>query len=145
MPFDARARFVPVSLALLFVAAVLQAGGQQPAPVEDLAHPQNTNAGIYAFTGHCATCHDTGKDGAEDRYTLVRHTPEDVLASITTGSMARYAAGLSEFEKRAVAVYVGGRPLGAAAAGDAAHMKNHCGSATPFTPFTGSEWNGWGA
>jgi hypothetical protein len=27
--------------------------------------------------------------------------------------MARYALGLSEFEKRVVAVYVGGRPLGA--------------------------------
>jgi hypothetical protein len=25
-----------------------------PVPVQDLSHPQNTNAGIYAFTGHCA-------------------------------------------------------------------------------------------
>ena len=77
-------------------------------------------------------------------YRLVRHTPEDVLASITTGSMAQYAEGLSEFEKRVVAVYVGGRPLGASAAGDASQMKNRCEARPAFTPFKGSEWNGWG-
>jgi hypothetical protein len=38
-----------------------------------------------------------------------------VLASITTGSMAQYAQAMTDFEKRVVAVYVGGRPLGAAA------------------------------
>jgi polyvinyl alcohol dehydrogenase (cytochrome) len=115
-----------------------------PAPVQDLAHPQNTNAGIYAFTGHCASCHDTGKDGATDRYALNRHTPEEVLASITTGSMAQYARSMSEFEKRVVAVYVGGRPLGAAATGDASQMKNRCESRPAFDPLKGPAWNGWG-
>ena len=60
-----------------------------------------------------------------------------MLASITTGSMARYAQGLTEFEKRVVAVYVGGRPLGAAATGDASQMKNRCASRPPFEPFEG--------
>src|SRR5690348_12632124 len=90
---------------------VIHAQAQPPAP--ELAHPQNTNAAIYAFTGRCASCHDTGKDGATDRYALNRFTPEEVLASISTGSMAKYADGLMDFEKRVVAVYVGGRPLGA--------------------------------
>src|SRR6185295_15049533 len=103
-----------VGLAFLTVIAV---GGQPPAPAPpDLTHPQGTNAGIFAFTGRCASCHDSGTNGAQDRYTLNRRTPEEVLASIVTGSMAQYAQGLSEFEKRVVAVYVGGRPLGAAAA-----------------------------
>ena len=92
----------------------------------------------------CAGCHDAGNDGARDRYALNRHTPEEVLASITTGSMARYAQGLTEFEKRVVAVYIGGRPLGAAATGDASQMKNGCASRPPFEPFKGSAWNGWG-
>ena len=117
---------------------------QPPAPAQDLAHPQNTNAGIYAFTDRCARCHDAGTDGAQDRYSLNRRTPEEVLAAITTGSMARYAQGLTDFEKRVVAVYVGGRPLGAAATGDASAMKNACPSRAPFEPFKGSEWNGWG-
>jgi polyvinyl alcohol dehydrogenase (cytochrome) len=119
----------------------------QPSPpvlVQDLGHPQNTNAGIYAFTGHCASCHDTGKDGATDRYALNRHTPEEVLASMTTGSMAQYAKSMSEFEQRVVAVYVGGRPLGAAATGDGSQMKNRCESRPVFAPLKGSEWNGWG-
>src|SRR5689334_1687503 len=124
----------------VLVGAVTLGAGQPPAPAEDLQHPQGTNAGIFAFTGHCATCHDTGKDGAADRYTLnVRRTPEEVLASITTGSMAQYARDLSEFQKRVLAVYVGGRPLGAAALGDASQMKNRCESRPAFEPFKGSE------
>ena len=128
--------------ALLLAVVVGQV--QAPPPPQDLAHPQNTNAGIYAFTGRCASCHDTGKDGASDRYALNRHTPEQVLASMTAGSMAPYAQGLTEFEKRVVAVYIGGRPLGAADAGDASRMKNVCSTRRPFQPFAGSEWNGWG-
>ena len=123
----------------------LQQPPQAPAaPQQDMAHPQNTNAGIYAFTSHCAGCHDTGKEGASDRHALNRHTPEQVLASITTGSMAQYATAMTDFEKRVVAVYVGGRPLGAAASGDASQMKNRCVSRPAFEPSKGSEWNGWG-
>jgi len=125
-------------LGLLVAASV--AGAQAPAP--DLAHPQNTNAGIYAFTSRCSRCHDSGT-GA-DRYALNRHTPEEVLASITTGSMAEYAQDWSEFEKRVVAVYVGGRPLGASATGDALQMKNRCESHPPLAPSQKSGWNGWG-
>jgi mono/diheme cytochrome c family protein len=107
-----------VALAALFTAAPLHA--QPPASIQDLAHPQGTNAGIFAFTGRCATCHDAGKGGATDRYALNRHTPEEVLASITPGSMAQYAQGLTEYEKRVGAVYVGGRPLAYALERDAA-------------------------
>lgn len=122
-----------------------QPAAQPPRPAEDLAHPQGTNAAIFAFTGRCAACHDSRRDGAPDRYALNRLTPEEVLASITTGSMARHAEGLSEYEKRVVAVYVGGRPLGAAASGDASQMKNICASRPAFTPAgTAANWNGWG-
>jgi polyvinyl alcohol dehydrogenase (cytochrome) len=131
-----------------FALGLLAAPGvrAQPAAVlnHDMAHPQGTNAGIFAFTGRCAGCHDTHKDGAGDRYALARHTPEEVLASITTGKMARYAEGLTEYEKRVVAVYVGGRPLGAAASGDAAQMKNRCLSNAIFNPTIAGGWNGWG-
>jgi polyvinyl alcohol dehydrogenase (cytochrome) len=132
-----------VQAALLIALSLSMPRAQVPATEQDLEHPQGTNAGIYAFTGHCAGCHDTGRGGATDRYTLNRHTPEEVLASITTGSMAKFAAGLTEFEKRVVAVYVGGRPLGSATAGHASAMKNRCERGTPFNPSTGS-CNGWG-
>src|SRR4051812_30113563 len=116
----------------MFVLATAGALAQAAQPAQDLEHPQGTNAGIFAFTRDCASCHDTGRNGATDRYTLNRHTPEEVLASITTGSMAPYAKSMTEFEKRVVAVYVGGRPLGAASAGDASQMKNRCESRPAF-------------
>src|SRR5262249_40921390 len=133
-------------VAVPFLSIAL-AAAQPPnaAPAQDLQHPQNTNAGIYAFTGRCATCHDSGRDGATDRYALNRFTPEQVLTSITTGSMKQYAEGLSEFEKRVVAVYVGGRPLGANDAGDAAKMRNRCEAPRPFAPAGDADWSGWGA
>lgn len=127
------------------IGSIAVAAAQAPAPVQDLAHPQGTNAGIFAFTGNCATCHDNGKGGAPDRYALNSRTPEDVLEKMSSGPHADYARTLTEFQKRVVAVYVGGRPLGASAAGDASAMKNRCAAAAPFRPFSGSEWNGWGA
>ncbi len=133
-----------VRLALLVPAAAWQVGAQAPMPSQDMEHPQGTNAGIYAFTGRCASCHDARADGAPDRYLLNRRTPEEVLASMTTGTMARYANGLTDYEKRVVAVYVGGRPLGSAATGDASLMKNRCESRRSFQPSPGGAWNGWG-
>jgi len=58
--------------------------------------------------------------------------------------MAPHATAMSEFEKSVVAVYVGGRPLGAAALGDASQMKNRCESRPAFEPSRSSAWNGWG-
>lgn len=133
-----------LATAAVWLAVVAHPHGQAAAPIQDMNHPQGTNAGIFAFTANCATCHDSGRDGAPDRYTLNRHTPEDVLATMAKPSHAKHAAGLSEFTKRVVAVYVGGRPLGAAATGDASTMKNGCSPRAPFEPFKGSEWNGWG-
>ena len=81
----------------LGVVAAARAQGQAPAPAQDMEHPQGTNAGIFAFTGNCASCHDTGKDDAPDRYALNRRTPEEVLAKITTGAHARPRHRLTEF------------------------------------------------
>ena len=139
-----RGRLLCLALLAVMAGATAFLAAQPPAPTQDLAHPQGTNAGIFAFTGRCATCHDNGTNGAQNRYTLNRRTPEEVLASITSGSMAQYAQGLSEFEKRVLAVYVGGRPLGAAATGDAAQMKNRCEARPAFDSSKGASWNGWG-
>lgn len=135
-----------VSAFALAATAASHAHAQAPSlTTGDLQYPQGTNAGIFAFTAKCASCHDTGMDKAPDRYALNRHTPEEVLAKITAGPHAAHATGLTEWQKRVTAVYVGGRPLGSAATGDASAMRNRCEAGPAFTPFTGSEWNGWGA
>ena len=74
-------------LALTPLGSHAQAPGPVGQPDLDI---RKYEAGIFAFTGHCASCHDTGKNGAANRAELVKRTPEDVLASITSGSMAQY-------------------------------------------------------
>ena len=109
---------------------------------QDLTHPQGTNAGIFGFTGHCGSCHDSGKGG--DRYALNKFTPEQVYEKMTTGSMAPYAKGLDEYTMKVIAVYVGGRPFGSAKEGEASAMKNQCAAHTPMTdPSKSPSWNGW--
>jgi polyvinyl alcohol dehydrogenase (cytochrome) len=109
----------------------------------DPEHPQNTARAIYLFAEHCSRCHDTSGKAAPDRYTLNSHTPEEILATLTSGSMAQFAKGLTDMEVRYIAVYLGGRPLGAAAVGDIGAMKNAC----PAKPLGAAEkvgdWNGW--
>ena len=72
-------------------------------------------------------------------------TPEAILDAITTGSMALNADGLSDTQKRMLAEYITDRPLGAAQAGQASAMKNHCAAKPLGNPLTGPSWNGWGA
>ena len=141
-------RFFPIpSMKTILLFAVLSgvgilAFGQQD---DDLTHPQGTNLGIHTFSGKCAPCHDTGKGGAPDRYSLNRNTPEEVYASMTSGTMAEFAKGLSELEIRVVAVYVGGRPFGSAREGDASLMPNQCSAHPPLSDdLKTSSWNGWG-
>ena len=97
-----------VIVVAMWIVAAARAFAQAPSlTTGDLQHPQGTNAGIFAFTARCASCHDNGTAKAPDRYTLNRHTPEEVLATITTGPHASHAAGLTEWQKRVMAVYVG--------------------------------------
>ncbi len=120
-------------------------GPDQASLTQESAHAQGTNLGIFTFTGRCATCHDTHQNGAPDRYSLNRFTPEQVLEKMTTGSMAQYAKGLTDIEKRVVSVYVGGRPFGSVQEGEASAMKNRCASPAPLAdPSKGPMWNGWG-
>ena len=53
-------------------------------------------------------------------------TPERILESITTGSMKSYVDGLNDGQKRRVAEFMSGRPMGSSKAGNAANMPNKC-------------------
>ena len=128
---------------LSVVLFALRCFAQQP-PVPDPAHPQNTARGIYLFAERCAGCHDTHKNSAPDRYTLNSRTPEDILVLLTTGSMAQFTKGLTDMEVRYLAVYLGGRPLGSAATGNAAAMKNACPVKMLGDVNSAADWNGWG-
>src|SRR5689334_12930464 len=104
------------------------------------------NDGAALFKTYCAMCHDgPAADAQAPRLdTLRRLTAEQVLAALERGSMRARAAERSRAQRRALATYVSGRPLGAA---DSAMPKSaFCSGTTAPPPSTsvGPSWNGWG-
>ena len=99
------------------------------------------------FINKCMNCHQIAKSSgrAPSRETLMKLTPEAVYMALSKGPMAEQAKDLTDDEKRAMAGFLGGRPMGSTEAGDAKNMPNHCAASSPvgdleLTP----SWNGWG-
>ena len=149
----------PIRICLLFATVLLfpsttRLGAQQPGQ-PPLVGPQARMAAQVVFNKNCATCHQNVKvsadetstktNGAPSTETLGQMTPEAIYAALTSGPMVQQASGLTNDEKRIVAEFFGGRPLGSAEAGDAKHMTNHCSANSPMgNPGASASWNGWG-
>lgn len=106
----------------------------------------SAQSGIALFEQHCASCHaaPAAASRAPNQDSLMQMAPETILDALTNGSMVANASALSTDQKRALAEYLAGRPLGAAKTGEASAMKNRC-PTTPFAdPLKGPAWNGWG-
>lgn len=150
---------------LLFLPATQQAQQGQPAQVAQPAPPPappppmvGPPARIAAqaiFNSRCATCHQNvmasananalGPKSAPTTETLGQMTPEAIYAALTTGAMVGQARDLSDAQKRIIAEFFGGRPLGDADAGDAKNMSGHCDANPPIgDPSAQPGWNGWG-
>jgi len=102
--------------------------------------------GAAVFQANCASCHASADAAQQARNpgidTLRRLTPEAILNALLNGKMRIQAVALSDADRRAVAEFVGGRPLAPVVAGASVAP---CKSASPFRGPTGtSEWNGWG-
>ncbi|PYS36458.1 MAG: cytochrome C oxidase Cbb3, partial [Acidobacteria bacterium] len=73
-------------------------------------------------------------------------SPERIYEALTTGVMKDQAAKLSDQDKRGVAEFMSGRPLGSGSVGDAKNMPNQCRTNPALTDTArGPAWNGWGA
>ena len=148
------ARTISRLVILLAPFASVAAAQQQPPPWPPVG-PMARIAAQVVFNRDCASCHlnvkasadanDARIKAAPSTETLGQLTPEAIYAALTTGPMVQQAAKLSNDEKRMIAEFFGGRPLGSADAGDAKNMTNHC-SANPSLgdPDRGPSWNGWG-
>jgi polyvinyl alcohol dehydrogenase (cytochrome) len=153
------------SLLLLLPLAALPARAQQPQPQRSPSQPARPQAPMVGpperivaqavFNKNCAGCHQNVKSSADENAvrarsapsteTLAQLTPEAIYAALTSGVMAAQAQPLTDDEKRAIAEFFGGRPLGSAESGDAKHMPNHCASNPPMgDPSAAPSWNGWG-
>jgi polyvinyl alcohol dehydrogenase (cytochrome) len=131
-------RRVSVPMLILAVNSMAQA----PAQPQRLG----TEFGISAFERECTKCHgNAAVDRAPSPAAIRQMPPERIYAAITTGIMQSQAASLTDEQKRRLAEYMGGRPLGSAELADASRMPNRCpAGATLPNPSKGPAWSGWG-
>src|SRR5207247_5925873 len=127
---------------LMSVLALSQPA-QQPPPQPLTQVRGNEGAGSTIFGNSCGGCH--GKlEAAPPPAMLKKLTPEKIYEAITVGDMRNQAANLTDQQKRDIAEWIGGRPLGASAGGDIKAMSNPCSENPPIKDLTSVPgWNGW--
>jgi polyvinyl alcohol dehydrogenase (cytochrome) len=126
-------------------------GQQPPAPAPGggqrggAAAMPGTEDGIAQFETRCSTCHNNPVLDLPSANAIREMTPERILESLTTGSMKTYVDGLNDGQKRRIAEFMSGRPMGSSKAGNAANMPNKCATNPAMAnPAAGTGWNGWG-
>src|SRR6266853_333499 len=117
-----------------------QAAGQAPP-----GFVAGTESGFATFQTQCAKCHgNPNVDRAPTPETLREMTPEKIYAALTTGVMQEQASALNDGQKKALAEFMAGRPLGSAASGAAENMGFQCRTNPAMSdPARGPAWNGW--
>ena len=71
-------------------------------------------------------------------------SPEKIYEALTTGPMKPQGDELTDDQRKMLATFLSGRPLGSLKEGDAKDMPNQCASNPPLgDPSKGPEWNGW--
>ena len=141
--------------ALAAVAVGLQAQdvaiAAQTSPAAIVARDSNDigpeAAGAALYTTYCALCHEGPRADAQapSHEIMTRMSAEQVLESLERGSMRARAAERGRAQRRALAVYVSGKPL-LAGTGDSTPTSAFCSRtpAPPPNPLAGPAWNGWG-
>jgi len=101
------------------------------------------------YSANCASCHelhDTAPSHAPDHNALTQMSPESIYRALSAGSIAAHAnvLKLKDDQKRDIAEFLAGRPVGTAQSNAASAMKNLCPPESLGDPFKGPMWNGWG-
>lgn len=119
---------------------------QAPAAAGRGANTPGTEQGWATFQTRCASCHgnpNVARAATPDAIRLM--TPERIYDALTTGSMQAQSQGLSDVQKKGVAEFMAGRPLGSTRVGHAKNMPNQCKANPALTdPAQGPSWIGWG-
>lgn len=121
-------------------------GGAQQGPPPGIGRgAPGTESGFAIYQTQCTACHgNPNVDRAPSPEALRQMSPEKIYDALTEGVMKTQAAALSDQQKRAVAEFMSGRPLGSAKLGDAANMPNRCSANAPLSNVAdGPSWNGW--
>jgi len=134
------------------IGAVTPAGAADPAAAP-ASHPDaspvrtpGTESGFALFQSHCTACHgNPAVERAPLPEALRTMPPERIYAALGAGGlMAAQGDTLTEPERRRIAEFMSGRPLGSATVGAASAMANQCTrNPTVQNPAGRPQWNGW--
>lgn len=118
-------RRVVLAAAMSVIVAACEGAPQpasQPAAVAvgdaALAGAGAGDKGRELYEARCATCHDNPTDRTPHRDVIAKNPPTFILAALRTGIMQPMAAGLSEDEMKAIALYLSPVAGGRGSAGD---------------------------
>jgi polyvinyl alcohol dehydrogenase (cytochrome) len=157
MRFVNRFAVIMGAIALLGAAAVhsqQEPAAKEPGGAASLDLPADLPGvsgleGQLVFGRSCASCHKfTGQtqQRALPISSLRKLTPEAIYQALEGGTMRVQGQSLTDDQKRSVALYLAGRPVGSSDIGDAKNMNDHCsGDAAVTGPLDVASWNGWGA
>ena len=131
---------VAVLFGCVFVAGFLFPTGsfsatQQQAPI---ASPE----GEAVYKQRCAVCHDNQQDRIPPLFLIRRRSAEDVMQTLTAGSMKQQASGLSGDQIRALAIHLTGKQPGAPIPENL--DENRCKDGGKPISLSAPQWNGWG-
>ena len=113
---------------------------QQTAATSQTAPASPEGAAIYKQK--CAVCHDEPQERVPPLFLIRRRSAEDVIMTLTSGSMKQQATGLSAEQIRALAIHLTGKQPGPPI--EANLGANRCAGAAPPINLKGPQWNGWG-
>jgi len=108
-----------------------------------IVHAQTPAAdGEALFENRCSRCHnDTPETRAPAPDVLRQRSPQAILEVLANGAMRAQGASLSGAQRRAIAEYLAGAPVGGDPTGAAS---GRCEKPSKFTLAPDSAWNGWG-
>jgi polyvinyl alcohol dehydrogenase (cytochrome) len=141
------------SLSAVIVGLHAQGGAisSPPPPAASTARDPNAvssqAAGEALFGTYCATCHEgrSANPQAPGRDVMRRMSAEQILESLERGAMRTRAAERSRAQRRALAEYLSGKPLGVGYGGSIPKSA-FCAAAPALRAdaLGGPAWNGWG-
>ena len=100
--------------------------------------------GSSLYDRTCASCHNGGNDRAPSRDALRSMSADRVLAAMETGPMISMAVRLTTVDRRAIAEFVSGKPIGQPLV-TTPPAKAMCPASSASFASTAAPWIGWGA
>jgi polyvinyl alcohol dehydrogenase (cytochrome) len=133
-----------VAGSLLGAAALAQAQTAPDGAADSLQPAANGGEAVYERV--CAGCHTNPAldSRAMPRERLGQLAPETILTALTVGNMFRQGSTLTDSERRAVAGFLAGRPVGAPLPPSSIGRCTEAPQALTASDLTRG-WNGWGA